>query len=496
MQKKAEAARLVYESKEKERRKLLQLCRDERERIIHQVAMRPSPTKVAGRKDDAALAKTMDPILYADLCNRDTCARKTSSCSTWEQDRTTVCSLGGLRPSQAIQMKLQRLTEDINKEMRVPISQTDRKIAALMLLKHQEELDRLGERQRKDEEREEARRLQEARQAEEEKRRRKELMQSVQCWHEELEARRRLRARREEERAGQLKREVKLQEERWKRLKEQVEAQRRGQMAAAQKDAQVRKYCQENVLRELEEVDAKNQRLEMQRAVEKEWKARSSKLRQEEREMRRLREENARELLHHILRKQQVEKQMEEEKARLKESLQRKMRRSCEKYARDTAARLTAQQERAAQEEQQIHKAQLRAKLHTIQHLTHKRKLVRMSQDRMQWATEHVATRQRKKVRQTHRHNCRRQQRHQRLRESVRREEEALRTVRENNVAMKQRRCLRLLEEREHIQQESRKQAFASFHLRERVRQETQSRTFAQMAQEAQLTASIGRLNL
>ncbi|XP_077468669.1 uncharacterized protein LOC144084279 isoform X2 [Stigmatopora argus] len=495
MQKKAEAARLVYESKEKERRKLLQLCRDERERIIQQVAMRPSPTKVAGRKDDAALAKTVDPFPYADLCNRDSCARKTS-CSTWEPDRKTVCNLGGLRPSQAIQMKLQRLTEDIKKEMNVPISQTDRKIVALMLLKHQEELDRLGDRQRKDEEREEARRLQEARQAEEEKRRSKELMQSVQRWHEELEARRRLRACREEERAGQLKREVMLQEERWKRLKEQVEAQRRGQMAAAQKDAQVRKYCQENVLREMEEVDAKHQRLEMQRAVEKEWKARSSKLRQEEKEMRRLREENARELLHHILRKQQVEKQMEEETARLKESLQKKMHRSCEKYARDAAARLTAQQERAAQEEQQIHKAQLRAKLQTIQHLTHKRKLVRMSQDRTRWAAENVATRQRKRVQQTHRHNSRRQQRHQRLRESVRREEEALRTARENNVAMKQRRCLRLLKEREHVRQESRKQAIASFHLRERVRQETQSRTFAQMAQEAQLTASIARLNL
>ncbi|XP_057704942.1 coiled-coil domain-containing protein 177 [Corythoichthys intestinalis] len=491
----SEAVRVMYESREQERRKLLQMCRDERERIIQQVARWPSPKKVTRRKDDTAVAKTMDPIPYADLCNRDRCVSKTS-CSASEPDRKTLCSLGDLRPSPAIQMKLQRLTEDIKREMCVPISQTDRKIAALMLVKHQEEVDRLSERQRKDEEREEARRLQVARQAQEEKRRTEKLIQSVQCWHEELEARRRLRARQEKERAGQLKREVMLQEERWKRLKEQVEAQRKGQMAAAKKDAQGRKYCQEKVLREMEEVDTRQRDLEMQRAVEREWRARRCKLRLEKKEKKRLREENRRELLHHIFRKQQVEKQMEEQTSRLRESLERKMRHSCDKYARDVEARLVEQQERAAQEEQQIHKAQLRAKLQGIQQLTHKRKLVKLTQERTQRAAEHTATQQRKRVQQTHQHNKWRQLRHQRLRENVRREEEALRKLRESNFAIKELRRQRLLGEREHIQQEAHKQAVASFHLRERVRQQTQNRSFAQMAQEAHLTASIGRMNL
>ncbi|XP_077437261.1 uncharacterized protein LOC144061070 [Vanacampus margaritifer] len=490
-----EAVQVMHESHEKERRKLLQKCRDERERIIQQVARWPSTKKVSSL-ETRHHTKTMDQIPYAELCIRDKSVSKTSCCAAEEPDRNTSCSLGDFRHSPAIQLKLQRLTEDIRREMCVPISQTDRKIAALMLLKHQEEVGHLSHRQRNDQEREEARRQEQARQAQADKRRTQELMQSVQRWHEELEARRRLRARREEERVGQLKREVLLQEERWRRLKEQVEAQRRGQMAAAQKDAQGRKCCREKVLREMEVVDKRQRDNERQGAAEREQKARWSKLRLEKKEEKRLREVNRRELLNHMLLKQQVEKQVEDEESRLRDALERKMRRSREKHARDVEARLMELQERAAQEEKRMLRTQLRAKLHSIQQLTHKHLLVKLSQQRTQRAGEHTWAQQRKKIHQTRQYNKLRQLRHQRIRESLQREEEVLKKVRESSVAVKERRCERLLRERENVRQEAHKQALASFHLRERVRQQTQSRSFAQMAQEAQLAASISRMNL
>ncbi|XP_061645945.1 coiled-coil domain-containing protein 177 [Phyllopteryx taeniolatus] len=498
-----EGVKIMHESYKKDRRKLLQMCRDERERIMQQVDRWPSTKKVSSLetrhdtklKDDIA-HETTDPFPYAHLCIRDRCASKTSCSAGGEPDRNTICSLGDLRHSPAIQMKLKRLTEDIRREMRVPISQTDRKIAALMLVRHHEEMDRVCHRQHRDEEREEARRQEEARQAQVDKRTAKQLMQSVQHWHEELEARRALRACREEERAVQLKREMMLHEERWKRLKEQVEAQRRGQMAVAQKDAQGRKCYQEKVLREMEEVDKRQRDKERQRAVEKEQRARRSKLRLEKKGKKRLQEENRNELLRHILLKQQVEKQVEDEESRLRGALERKTRHSCEKHARDVGARLLELQEQAAREEKRILRAQLRAKLQSIQQLTHKHLLVKLSQQRTQRAAEHTSARQRKRAQQTRQHNKHRQLRHRRKRESNQREDEALRMVRESSVAMKERRCKRLLRERERKQQEAHKQALASFHLRERVRQQTQSRSFAQMAQEAQLAASIGRMNL
>ncbi|XP_019726054.1 coiled-coil domain-containing protein 177 [Hippocampus comes] len=499
-----EEVKVMQQSNEKQRRTLLQMCRDERERIIQQVARWPTTKNVSSLetrhdtklKDDIIVDKTMDPLPYADLCFQDKCVSKISCSAAGEPDRNTTCSLGDLRNSPAIQMKLQRLTEDIRRKMRVSVSQTDRKIAALMLVKHQEEVDRLSHRHQMDDEREQAHRQAEARQAEAEKRRTQKLMQSVRRWHQELEARRRLRARREEERAGRLKREVMLQEERWKRLKEQVEAQRRGQMAAAQKDAQGRKCCREKVLKEMEEVDKRQRDKERQAAVEREQRARRRKLQLEKKEKKRLREENRRELLHRILFKQQVEKQVEDEESRLRDAMERKMRHSRVKHARDVEARLVELQERAAQEEKQMLRTQVRAKLQNIQQLTHKHLLVKLSQQRTQRAVEHTWAQQRKRAQQTHQHNKLRQLRHRQLRESLQREEEALKKARESSVTMKERRCERLLREREHVRQEAHKRALASFHLRERVRQQTQSRSFAQMAQEAQLAASIGRMNL
>ncbi|KAM9809894.1 uncharacterized protein ACBT44_012908 [Syngnathus typhle] len=499
-----EEVKVMHESYDRQRRTLLQMCRNERERIIRQVTRWPSTKKISSRetrhdtklKDDIIIDKTTAPIPYADLCIRHKCVSKTSCSAAGEPDRNTICSLGDLRHYPDIQIKLQRLTEDIRREMRVPISQTDRKIAALMLIKHQEEEDRLSHRQWRDEEREEARRQEEVRQAQAEKRRMQKLMQSVQCWHEELEARRRLRARREEERAKQLKREVMLQEERWKRLKEQVEAQRRGQMEAAQKDAQVRRFCQENMLKEMEKVDKRQRDKERQAAMEREQRARRRKLRLEKKEKKRLQQENRKELRHHILLKQQVEKQMEDEETRLRDALDRKMRRLRVKHARDVETRLLELQERAAREEKQMLRTQLRAKLHSIQQHTHKHLLVQLSQQRVQRATEHTWAQQRKRAQQTHQHNKLRRLRHRRLQESLQREEEAVRKVRESSVAIKERRSERLLREREHARQEAHKQAMASFQLRERTRQQTQSRSFAQMAQEAQLAASISRMNL
>ncbi|XP_061766518.1 coiled-coil domain-containing protein 177 [Nerophis ophidion] len=492
-----EAVKVMHESYENERSKLLQMCRDERERIIQQAARWPSAKKVPrpGKRHDTKLKQepAVDDIPYADLCLKEKRVSKTS-CSAAE--RSTVCSLGDLKPSPAIDVKLRKLTEEIKREMCVPISQTDRKIAALMLLRHQLEEDRLSNMQQEEEERDEARSQEEAQRVQAEKRRRKKLMQSMQRWHEELEARRRQRLHREEERAGQLKQEVMLQEERWRRLKEQVEAQRRGKTAAAQREAEGRRCYQERLLRNIKEVENRQREREEQVEMEREQKARRSKLLLERKEKKRLQEKNSRELLHHLLLKQQVAHRVEEGKSRLKDALERKMQRSCEKYGRHLEARLKELRERAAQEEKRLQRARLRAKLQSIQQLTHKHLLFKLSQQRTLRATEHASGQHRRRAQQTHQHNTDRQLRHQRLRENVQREEEVVRRVREGSIAVKEWRRERLREEREHIQQEAQKLALASFNLRERVRQQTQSRSFAHMAQEALLAASISRLNL
>ncbi|XP_068423418.1 coiled-coil domain-containing protein 177-like [Clinocottus analis] len=496
-----EAMRVIHESYERERLKLLQMCRDERRRIIRAAEDDRWPAANAAASDLKVLKghrgdrETTGSITYADLCFHGEPASR-SPCSN--RDRSTVCSfsLGDLRHTPATERKLDSLTKDINTKMRVTLPERDRKIAALMLVKHQEEQAGLKVCQQEEQQRQEARRREEALRAQADQKRGKKLRQSVRRWHEELEARTRLRERREEERAGQLELEALLQEDRWRRMREEVEGQRRDKTEAAQREAGWRKRYQEKLLREKQEMEKSERERERRVAAEKEQRARGSKWSREKEEKRRLQEGNRMKLLRHILLKQQVEQQVREEEARMRSALEEKLRRSRERHAEAMEARLRELQERAAQEEERVRRARQRATLQGHRQLAHKLILGQLSQRRSVRATLHAAAQQRTRTQQTRQLSEHRQLCHQRLREERQREEEAARKVREGCVFMKDWRRERLRRRREQIQEEAHRLARASFTMRDRVRQQTHRRTFDQMALEAQLSASMSRMKL
>lgn len=505
-----EAVRVMHESYEKERRRLLQMCQDERERIIQAAGDRwpGSHSQVSGLEgapetrleDYSTDRQTPGSIIYADLCIKGKSMSR-SSCSAAgnrQPDRSTVCSfrLGDVRHSPATEMELERLTEDIKREMCVTVSERDRKIAALMLAKHRKAQASLKLCQQEDLERQEACRKEQARQAQAEKERRKRLKKSMQRWHEELDTRRRLREQWEQEKVGQLQQEVLVQEDKWRRLKKEVEAQRKEKMKAAQEEAVERKQYQEKLRREKEKVEKMRRERERQVAVEREQKARRSKASQEKMKRKRLEEENRREMLRHVLLKQQVEQQVEQEEAHMRSTLERKLQHSCEKRAQAVEARLQELQELAAHEEEKVQRARLRAELQNIQQLTYKQILVQLSQQRLERAALDASARHRDRVQRTHDRNKHRQLCHQMLRERMQREEEEMRKVRESYISVKEWKRERLRRQREEIQEEGHRLARASFHMRERVRQQTYSRTFDQMALEAQLTASMSHMKL
>ncbi|KAF3708375.1 Coiled-coil domain-containing protein 177 Myelin proteolipid protein-like protein [Channa argus] len=504
-----EAVRVMHESYEKERMKLLQMCQRERERIIQRAGDRcPGSNKVSclevvpvsKLKDHSTDRQTSWSLPYADLCFKGK-SLNTSSCSAVgnrDPDRGTLSSfsLGSLRHSQATEMELERLTKDINKKMCVTVSERDCKIAAIMLVKHQEEQARLKLCQQEEQERQWTYRQEEAWRAEAEKKRRKKLKQSMQRWHEELEYRRRLREHQAKEKAEQLKQEVLQQENRWRTLKEEVEAHRREKSEAAQKEAVGRKCYQEKLLKEKEEKEKREREREREIVKEKQQKARRNKMLQEKKESKRLQEENCRELLRHILLKQKVEQQIEEAKEKMRTALEKKVQHSCKNRARAVEARLRALQERAAREEEQVQKAQLRAKLHSTRKLTHKQILLQQSQRRIERAVLHASAQHRNRAQQTKQHNKHRQISHQKLREMMQIEEERMRRVRETYISMKEWRRERLRRQQEQIQNDAQRLARASFHMREKVRGQTNRRTFDQMALEAQLTSSMSHMKL
>lgn len=496
-----ESVRLMHESYEKERRRLLQTRQEER-RITGAAGdrLQCNDSQVSGPEVKDIYKRdrrTTGPVQYADLCVKGRPASR--SCSAADHPgRTRGCSfgLGDLKYPKAIEMKVERLTKDINEEMCVSLSERDRKIAALMLLKHQEKQDSLKLSQKQEQERQEAHRKEEAQRAQEDKERLKKLKKNMQRWQEELEARRRTRQQWEAEAIGQREKEVQLQQDKCRRVKEEVEARRKENMNAAQKEACARKHCQEEYLREKEEVEKRRRDRERRVAVEREQKAWRSKLTQVEKKRRQLEERNQQEILRHVLLKEQAERQVEEEAAHRRRELERKLQRSCEKHAEAMEERHKEAQQRAGQEEHNIERARKRAEAQRVRQLTYKQTLVQLSQQRTERAALHTFSRTRDRAEQVKERSRRRQLCHRMLRESIRREEEEARQVRERCIWVKEWRRERLRRQREQLQEEAHRLARASFQMRERVRQQTCRRSFDQMALEAQLSASLKNMKL
>ncbi|TWW78706.1 Coiled-coil domain-containing protein 177 [Takifugu flavidus] len=441
-----ESVRLMHESYEKERRRLLQTRQEETGRITEAAGdrLQCNDSQVSGPevKDYKRDRRTTGPVQYADLCIKGGPASR--SCSAADHPgRTRGCSfgLGDLKYPKAIEMKVERLTKDINEEMCVSLSERDRKIAALMLLKHQEEQDSLKHSQKQEQERQEAHRKEEAQRVEEDKERLKKLKKNMQRWQEELEARRRTRQQWEAETIGQRE--------------------RRGAAAAGQMEES---EGGEEHLREKEEVEKRRQDRERRAAVEREQKAWRSKRAQVEKKRRQLEERNHQEILRHVLLREQAERRAEEEAAHRRRELERKLRRSCEKHAEATEER---HKEARSGRQQRTERAAL---------LTFAR-----TRDRAEQVKER---------------NRRRQLCHGMLRERIRREEEEARQVRGALHRAKEWRRERLRRQREQLQEEARRLARASFHMRERVRQQTGRRSFHRMALEAQLSASLASMKL
>ncbi|KAM9804224.1 uncharacterized protein ACB057_007705 [Neosynchiropus ocellatus] len=500
-----EAVRVMHQSYESERRRLLRMCREERERIIKEAGDRwPRTSRPQGLLQGSLMkvkpAEDEASVPYADLCSKGKTISR-SSCSVAghsKPGRSSISSfsLGDLKYSPATERRLEKLTRDIARKMHVTVPEKDRKIAALMLVKHQEEQEQIKLSLQVGLQRAQARRREEDQRSQAEVRRRKKLKQSVQRWQEELAARRRVRVSHEKEKVVQLEREMLQQEDRWRRLKEEVEAQRREKTVSALKEAEVRKSYQEKSLREKEEMERRQREKERGVAMDKEQKAQRCKLLLEMRERKRLQEDNQRELLRHILLKRQVEQQWEEEEVIMRTALEKKLQNFRENRAQVVEARLKELQERAAQEELHSQRAQLRAQLQDIQQLTHRQILVQLSQQKLERAVQHTSAQLRNRALQTQQHNSHRQLCHQRLKDRIQREEEAARRMKESRIAVKEWRRERLRRQREQIQEEALRQARASSYMRERVRLQTQSRTFDRMALEAQLTASISKLKL
>uniref|UniRef100_A0A671SQL5 Uncharacterized protein n=1 Tax=Sinocyclocheilus anshuiensis TaxID=1608454 RepID=A0A671SQL5_9TELE len=337
-------------------------------------------------------------------------------------------SLADLRRSPAMERRLKKsLLQEISRKLSIAVPEKDRKIAALMLAKHEEEQFRLCQSMFEEQHREEEHRR------EEERKQRKELLQHIRRWQEDLEEWRRLREEEEAMLAEQREREALWQEERWRRLAEEQQARRRFKLDVASRDAKEHKRYQERLVRENERVEEAQREKELQEA-------------QVKRTPRNEEQANAGE-------ERKEETQAIEPEGLKRKGLEQKLQCSKENHALLLEARVQEMRSRAAEEVQ-----------------------MRMAQQRAQ-------EQRRRRAQGVRRENQEKKLSHHRLRERVLEEEKA---QWEERCKAEQRRE-KLQKERAEAQERSRKVAHASCYMRERVSEQTSRRTFDRMARETEL---------
>ncbi|XP_051506723.1 coiled-coil domain-containing protein 177 [Myxocyprinus asiaticus] len=498
----------LYEEYEKGRRDRLSLCRDERQRIIQEgraikSSIKPFTTLETVLEQMDESQRTGKTQFSGDRIHSKSAISVIDAFQSPSNEVKTKCgtkcpfsfSLGDLR-GPATEQKLKKLSQEVSRKLSIAIPEKDRKIAALMLAKYEEEQFRLRQSLFEEQHREEEQRQEEVWRAQVEQKRRRELLRRIRRWQEDFEARRRQREEEQAALAEERECETRQQEERWRRLAEEQQAQRRSKREAASREAKERKRYQERLLKEKESGEEAQKQKEVQVAHEKEQLALRSKRRKEKRDRRRLKQENQRELLKHLLLKKEVEEQERAEKELKRKGLEQKLRRSKVNHALVVEARVQDMRDRAAREEEQMRMVRQRVGQEIRDWLEQKQTLVQRCQMRMQRAALLAQEQCHDRAQRARQENQEKEFSHRRLRERVLKEEKAQWEQRCKAVARKEQRREKLLKERAEAQERGRMVGHASSYMREKVREQTCRRTFDQMAREAELTAHLGRFKL
>nr|XP_023683966.1 coiled-coil domain-containing protein 177-like [Paramormyrops kingsleyae] len=518
---------VLYDAYEKERRRRVRLYRDESKKVKEGDGSKSScknpfletvPEQITERRsseskiekadvggtsvvDKSQLMREQDPSnlgtsggTLADLKNQ---CLSTESWDASSRDKLrSSFSLGEQMDSMMVSRKLDRLTADIRKKTSITVPQKDLKIAALMLLKHKEEQLRLAKIQKEGQLRERAQRQEALQRARVEQRQCKARERNARLWQVALDARRMQREKEDHQRTSQREQEETLNKERWRQLAEEQQAQKGQRFEENRREEQNRKRYQERLLEEQRQQEQHGREQESQLALDRELRASRSKQARESRQRRRIQLENQQQRLRHLFLKREVEQETQVQELQRRSGLEKKLRRFEENHAQRLQAREQELRRRAVRGEEFIRKARLRAGWREAQQEQRRQLLAQLGKWRMERAAELVRVQRSEQTQKTQRANAERERVHRVLRERLLQEEEGLQRQREGNLISKERRWQRLRREREAALEVARRIARTSSNMRERIKEEAHSRTFDQMALEAQLTVSLSRCKL
>lgn len=400
-------------------------------------------------------------------------------------------SLGDLSHSPQTTQKVERIVKEVKRRGLMAVPERDRKIAALMLARFQEEDIMSQTRYVAHLQWDSERRIEELRREREDRDKQRVVLQCQRAWQSQVSTRQRRLGQQEREAAAAKLRRVAENEERWRELSEQQERSRLQKLQQAAREEKLKKAMQEQTLKSLKEERASI--LEHEKVLIKE-KLTIAELKRQEREHQRLEELrglNRAEKRRHTALIQEIERRESDEREEARRIAEHKLSRSLENYEQIQEQRGQELREKARREEQQILKARKAAEQRERQQKEQMEARAREAVKRAEQAAM-VAEERAKEKAQRAVQNRLEKERLQRLnRQKVEEEEKQRRLELLQSIERKLEKSEQIFREKRAVLESARSVARASFHVRDRVREETNQRTFDKMVLEAQLKASL-----
>ncbi|KAM9842886.1 coiled-coil domain-containing protein 177 [Aulostomus maculatus] len=400
-------------------------------------------------------------------------------------------SLGDLSHSPQTTQKVERIVKEVKRRGLNAVSERDRKIAALMLARYQEEDIMSQTRYVAHLQWDSERRMEELRREQEEREKQRAVLQCQRVWQTQVSIRQRRLSQQERQSVAAKLRQAEESEERWRELAEQQERSRLQRLAQAAREEKHKKSLQEQNLKALEEERAAM--LEQERLLLKE-KLTMAELKRQEKEHQAQEERrglNKAEKRRHAALIQEIARREQEEREEARRAAEEKLSRSLENYEQIVERRGQELKEKAKREEKQIQKARRAAERRERQQQQLLEARVKEAEKRAQQAAL-VAEEKAKEKAQRAIHSRQEKERLQKLnRQRVEEEEKQRRLELLQSIERKLEKSEQIFKEKRAVLESARSVARASFHVRDKVREETNMRTFDKMALEAQLKASL-----
>ncbi|XP_078133181.1 coiled-coil domain-containing protein 177 [Sander vitreus] len=400
-------------------------------------------------------------------------------------------SLGDLSHSLQTTQKVERIVKEVRRRGLKAVSERDRKIAALMLARYQEEDIMSQTRYVAHLQWDSERRMDELRREQEDREKQRAVLQCQRVWQTQVTIRQRRLSQQERQSTAAKMRQAEESEERWRELSEQQERNRLLRLQQAAREEKHKKALQEQNLKALEEERAAM--LEQERLLLKE-KLTMAELKRQEKEHQSQEERrglNKAEKRRHAALIQEIARREQEEREEARRAAEEKLSRSLENYEQIVERRGQELKEKAKREEKQIQKARKAAEKRERQQQQLLEARVKEAEKRAQQAALVAEERAKEKAQRAVQSRQEKEKLQKLNRQRVEEEEKQRRLELLQSIERKLEKSEQIFKEKRAVLESARSVAQASFHVRDKVREETNMRTFDKMALEAQLKASL-----